>query len=169
MSELKCTCGKTIPPAETYSFGGEVLCRSCYVGSDGLGPFADQYQDCAKCGQRLHRFAVICDKCRSPVREIGKVESVAKGSATKGILFVLGILALAVLAMLMGDRGYYQADSAALGIVLAVAGFVLGVNGLLGLLYFRFFALVTFLSGLLGFGLGAASFILSVICFILLI
>ena len=160
---------KQNPDKEVFTFDGRSLSRAEYLGKDGGGPFADQYLSCRSCGQEIHKFAIRCLHCGASVREIGKIETAARGSAGKGIGFVVGILGLAMLAMVMGQRGATGGYSLGVAIPLAAGGFLLGVNGLLGLLYFRSFALVTFLRGMSGFILGGVSLILAAVLFILLI
>ena len=79
---------------------------------------------------RVHRFAAICDHCRVPVREIGKVESAARGTATKGIAFVVGIVVLALAAMALGNHAAQSSYSLVAAIPMAITAFALGVNGL---------------------------------------
>jgi hypothetical protein len=157
----------TSKPKDRFTYQGQELTREQYLGDRELGPLSDQYIECAKCSVPLHKFAIRCSECGAQVREIGKIDSGPRGSASKGIGFVVGVLLLALLSMVLGDRG---ADIYTLGsaIAMSVAAFVLGVNGLLGLLYFRYFV-GTFLRGLLAFGLGAVSLILSVFLLILMI
>jgi hypothetical protein len=169
MSSVKCTCGKKIADEDAYSFGGDQLCRECYLGAAGQGPLGEQFQDCPKCGNAIHKFTAFCPSCHVSVREIGKVESVARGSATKGIGFVVGIVLLALAAMALGNFASESGRSLGAVIPLGIGGFLMGVNGLLGLLYFRFFAIATFVQGIKGFALGAGSFIASVVLYVLML
>jgi len=154
---------------ESFTYQGKTLSRDQYLGDRGFGPLADQFIDCPKCGKPLHRFAIRCDDCGALFREIGKIDAGPKGSAGKGIGFVVGVLIFALAAMVLGERGVSGGYPLPAAIAMAVSGLLLGVNGLLGLLYFRYFALVTFLRGLVGFGLGAVSFIVAVILLVLLV
>lgn len=167
MSSVTCTCGKKISADDVFSYGKDTLCLECYSGESGRGPLAEQFHACPKCGHLIHKFTALCPECHVPVREIGKVESVARGSATKGIVFVVGIVLLALASMAMGNYTVQSANSSVFAAIpMAIGAFLLGVNGLLGLLYFRYFVIATFVLGLPGFGLGAASFLGSVGLFI---
>jgi hypothetical protein len=169
MSSVKCTCGKKIADQDAFTVGNDSLCQECYLGATGQGPLSEQFNDCPKCGHLIHKFTAFCPECRVSVREIGKVESVGRGTATKGIAFVVGIVILALASMAVGNYGVQSGRSLVAVIPLGIGAFVLGVNGLLGLLYFRFFVIATFVQGLPGFALGAGSFILSVVLFLLMI
>ncbi len=153
---------------EAFTYQGRTIKRAEYLGDRELGPLGDQFIECPKCSERLHKFSIRCPFCGSVFREIGKIDSGPRGSATKGIGFVVGVLVLALSAMVLGERGG-EAYGMAGSVAMAAVGFVLGVNGLLGLLYFRYFAVMTFLRGLLGFGVGAVSFIVGVLLLVLLI
>jgi len=167
MSSVTCTCGKKITSEDAFTLGGVKLCLECYSGESGQGPLADQFHDCPKCGHLIHKFTALCPECHVPVREIGKVESAARGTATKGIFFVVGIVVLALASMAVGNYSVQSTGrSLVAAIPMAIAAFVFGVNGLLGLLYFRYFAIATFVQGLTGFALGAGSFIGAVVLLI---
>jgi hypothetical protein len=154
--------------SDRFTYQGKELSRQRYLGQRELGPLEDQFIECPKCSTPIHKFAIRCMRCGVQVREIGKIDSGPRGSATKGIAFVVGVLLFAMSAMVLGDRGtaYYTLPSV---IGMGIASFVLGVNGLLGLLYFHYFVGPTFLRGLLAFGLGAASLIVAVLLLILMI
>jgi hypothetical protein len=169
MSTATCRCGKAVSDETRFTYQGETLCASCYLGPTERGPFAEQYIPCPKCGATLHRASIFCERCHVSIREIGRIESVARGSGTKGIGFVVGSLVLLMLAMVLGERAKTAGMPLGQVIALAASSVLLGVNGLLGLLYFRFFAGVTFVRGLLGFGLGALSFLLAAVLVFLLI
>lgn len=169
MSSVKCTCGKKIADEDVYTYGEVRLCKECYLGKAGGGPLGEQFHDCPKCGHLIHQFTAVCPECHVPVREIGKVESAARGTATKGIVFVVGIVLLALTSMATGNFGVEAGRSLVVAIPVAIAAFVLGVNGLLGLLYFRYYVIATFVQGLTGFALGAGSFILSVALYVWLV
>lgn len=169
MSSVKCTCGKKIADEDVFTYGSDRLCRECYLGKAGHGPLGDQFHDCPKCGHLIHKFTALCPECHASVREIGKVESAARGTATKGIFFVVGIVLLALASMAVGSYAVQGGRSLVAVIPMGICAFVLGVNGLLGLLYFRYFAIVTFVGGLTGFALGAGSFVLSVFLYILMV
>ena len=169
MSTQTCRCGKPIAETEGYTYQGETICASCYLGEKGAGPLAPQFIPCPKCGTVQHKFAVVCPTCRSTIREIGKIEATARGNVGKGITFVIGILVLAFLSMGLGDRAYGRGMGLGAVIPLGLFGFLLGVNAGLGLLYFRAFALVTFLRGIPGFILGGVSLLLSALLYILMI
>lgn len=169
MSSVKCTCGKKIDDPDVFTYGKDRLCRECYLGETGHGPLGEQFHACPKCGHHIHRFTAMCPECHASVREIGKVESAARGTATKGIVFVVGIVLLALSAMATGNFAAQAGRSLLAVIPMAIAAFALGVNGLFGLLYFRYFVIATFIRGLLGFALGAVSFILSVVLFLVMV
>jgi len=169
MSSVKCTCGKKIDDQDVFTYGKDRLCRECYLGETGRGPLGEQFHDCPKCGYQIHKFTALCPECHAAVREIGKVESAARGTATKGIVFVVGIVLLALTAMATGNFAAQGGRSLFAVIPLAIAAFALGVNGLFGLLYFQYFVIATIIRGLTGFALGAASFVLSVVLFLVLV
>jgi hypothetical protein len=169
MPTLTCHCGKTIDETQGYTYQGELQCETCYTGKSGLGPLAEQHVPCPKCGQILHRFAIVCPACGVSIREIGKIDSVARGNVGKGIAFVVGILVLALLSMGLGDRAVGKGLALGPVIGLATGGLLLGVNAMLGLFYFRPFALVTFLQGITGFLVGAVCLIASATCYVLMI
>ena len=169
MSKHTCTCGKKVAEEDSYTYQEESLCQDCYFGKSGQGPLSDQYRECSKCGQTIHKFTAFCPRCKSPVREIGKVESAARGSATKGIGFVVGIVVLVLASMVLVNRAAMRGMSLAAAIPLASSAVLLGVNGMLGLLYFRYFVIVTFVRGIPGFAIGGASFILSAVLLFLLV
>jgi hypothetical protein len=169
MSTLTCRCGTPIAETEAFTYQGETICESCYLGDKGAGPLAAQFVPCPRCGQVLHRFAVVCPACRTAIREIGKIEATARGNVGKGIAFVVTILVLAFLSMGLGDRAFGKGMSLAAVIPLGIGGFLLGINALLGLLYFRAFALVTFLRGIPGFVLGGVCLLLSGLLYVLMI
>jgi len=169
MSSVKCRCGKKIDDEEVFTYGGVRLCQECYLGETGNGPLGDQFHDCPKCGHLIHQFTALCPECHASVREIGKVESAARGTATKGIFFVVGIVVLALASMAVGNYAVGGGRSLVAVIPMGIGAFVLGVNGLLGLLYFRYFVIVTFVGGLKGFALGAGSFVLSVLLYFLMV
>jgi hypothetical protein len=151
---------------ESFSYEGKILSREAYLGPSGNGPLAEQYIPCPECRKTIHKFAIHCHHCGVAIREIGKIESGPRGSAAKGIGFVVGILAFALAAMVLAERAYSEGGSLGLAIGLSVAAFVLGVNGLLGVLYFRYFVGFSFLRGLLGFGVGALSLLAAIVCII---
>lgn len=155
--------------SDSFSFEGRSLRREEYLGSAGNGPLGDQFIPCPKCEQTIHKFAIRCHHCGVAVREIGKIESGPRGSAAKGIGFVVGILVFALAAMVLAERASSGGRSLGVVLPLAIGAFVLGVNGLLGALYFRYFVGMTFLRGLLGFGVGALSLIAGIVCLLLLI
>lgn len=155
--------------SDAFTYQGKTLSREAYLGSTGHGPLGEQYLPCPKCGKTIHKFTIRCHHCGVAVREIGKIESGPRGSASKGIGFVVGILVFALAAMVLAERAYSGGSSLGVVIGLAVAGFVLGVNGLLGALYFRYFVGITFLRGLVGFVVGAVSTLLAIVCLILLV
>jgi hypothetical protein len=159
MSSVKCTCGKKIADGDSFTFGNDKLCRECYLGETGRGPLGDQFHDCPKCGYEIHKFTAMCPECHAPVREIGKVESAARGTATKGIVFVVGIVLLALTAMATGSFAVDAGRSVWAAIPMGIVAVALGINGLLGMLYFRYYIIATFIQGLTGFALGIASFI----------
>ncbi|MFH2005667.1 MAG: hypothetical protein ABI333_03660 [bacterium] len=169
MSKYTCTCGKKVDEEDVYTVQMESLCRDCYLGKTGHGPLAEQYHACATCGQTIHKFTAFCPKCKNPVREIGKVESAARGSATKGIGFVVAIVVLSLAFMVLANRAAERGMSLGAVIPMASGAFLLGVNGLLGLLYFRYFAIATFIRGIPGFVAGGLSFILSAVLLFLLV
>ncbi len=170
MSSITCTCGKKISAEDVFTFGEDNLCPECYSGKSGQGPLGEQFHGCPKCGHVIHQFTALCPQCHVSVREIGKVESVARGTATKGIVFVVGIVLLMLTSMALGNYAVASAGRSLFSAIpMAIVAFALGVNGLLGLLYFRFFAIARFVLGLIGFALGAASFIGAVALYILMI
>ena len=154
---------------DSFTYQGKTLNQDRYLGDTGFGPLGDQFGGCPKCSTPLHKFAIRCHKCGATVREIGKIESGPKGSASKGIFFVVGVLVFALAAMVLGERGATGGYALPAAIGMAVAGLLLGVNGLLGVLYFRYFAIVTFVRGLLGFGLGLMSLAIGIVLLVLLI
>lgn len=155
--------------ADTFSYKGKTLSRADYLGSKELGPLGDQFVACPKCGAQIHKFSVRCHECTTVFREIGKIDSGPKGSATKGITFVVGLVVLLLAAMALGQHAAAAGQSVALVVPLGIAGVLLGGNGLLGVLYFQYFVGVRFLRGLLALGIGAASLLLGVLCLVLLI
>jgi hypothetical protein len=169
MPTQTCQCGKTIDETSGYTYQGELKCESCYAGRSGRGPLAEQFVPCPKCGKILHRFAIVCPACGVSIREIGKIDAVARGNVWKGIVFVVGIIVMLLLSMGLGDRAIGRGVGLGPVVGLATGGFVFGVNGLLGLLYFRPFVVVKFLQGLLGFGVGALFFLVGATCYILMI
>jgi len=155
--------------ADTYSYQGKKLSRESYLGPEELGPLADQFVECPRCGERIHKFSIRCHDCNTVFREIGKIDSGPRGSATKGIVFVVGVLVLATAAMALGQHAVSSGQNVAAAVALGVAGFVLGGDGLFGVLYFRYFVGVTFLRGLVGLGVGALSLLVGVACLVLLL
>lgn len=155
--------------SDRFTFEGRSLNREEYLGHAGNGPLGDQYLPCPRCQTTIHKFAIRCHQCGVAVREIGKIESGPRGSAAKGIGFVVGILVFALAAMVLAERAYSGGRSLGAVIPLSVVAFVLGVNGLLGALYFRFFVGITFLRGLWGFGLGGLSLLVGIVCLLLLL
>ncbi len=168
MSSVKCTCGKKVAKEDGFTYGSDVLCQECYLGEAGNGPLADQFHECKKCGHLIHKFTAFCPSCKAAVREIGKVESAARGTATKGIVFVVGIVLLALASMAVGNLSAQSGKSLIAVIPMGIGGFLLGVNGLLGLLYFRYFVIATFVQGLTGFAMGAVSFLMAVGLYVLM-
>lgn len=154
---------------DTFSYQGKTLSRESYLGSEEQGPLADQFVECSKCGARIHKFSVRCHECNTMFREIGKIDSGPRGSATKGITFVVGLLVLVLAAMALGQHAASTGQPVAVVILLGIAGVVLGGNGLLGVLYFQYFVGVKFLRGLVALGVGAASLLIGVVCLVLLI
>ncbi|MDY0000722.1 MAG: hypothetical protein RBU30_05465 [Polyangia bacterium] len=155
--------------SDVYSYQGKSLEREEYLGPEGNGPLGDQFIPCPKCGKTIHKFAIRCHDCSVVIREIGKIESGPRGSSAKGIGLVVGILVFALAAMVLAERAYSGGRGLGVAIPLSIVGFVMGINGLLGSLYFRYFVGFTFIRGLLGFGLGVLSLIVGIICFVLLI
>lgn len=156
--------------SDVFTYQGKKLSRAKYLGAEERGPLGEQFLACERCGASIHKFSIRCCQCGAAFREIGKIESGPRGSAGKGIGFVVGILVFALAAMVLGERAVSEGTKSLGGAIgFAAAAFLLGVNGLLGTLYFRYFALVTFLRGLAGLAAGALSVVVAIVLLILLL
>lgn len=149
-------CGTPLKEREVFSLQESVYCRECYLGPKSLGPHAADYVACPGCGTTLHRFTVVCFKCHSPIREIGKVEAEVRGFGLRVLSMAVVALALIVAVVALGPVGVDRGGGTARSVALSVAGPVAALAGLFRVLFSRSLRKVPVLAGPVGLLLGGA-------------
>ena len=161
-------CGTALQEREVYSFQEAVFCQKCYLGKSELGPHSKDYISCPNCDTILHRFTVVCFKCNSPIREVGKVEAEARGFGIRVLVFAVTVLALIVTVVALGPMGVARGGGAARSVTMAIVGPILVAAGFFRILFAGAFRKVPALAGLVGLLVGAGLFVGGLVMVILL-
>jgi hypothetical protein len=124
-------CQKPITGDEVHSFAGNPWCHSCYYTGGELGPLADQYKKCPKCGETVHNFTIRCQRCQTPTHETGTIR--VQKPIRSSVIMAYGIIALILVVMAFtipsfSEKGWISWIAAVFG--LAIAG-----HGLLGVMF----------------------------------
>ena len=128
-------CGKKLQDREVFSFKDQVFCQDCYLGDEGLGPFADQYISCPHCGTTLHRFTVVCHNCNKAIREVGKIQAETKHMALRVLTFMVSVLIFVLLPIVLAPIGMGRGGSMARAVTLSVVGPLMVLLGEFRLLF----------------------------------
>ncbi len=126
-------CQKPITGDELHSFAGNAWCASCYYAAGELGPLAEQYKKCPRCGQTVHNFTIRCQHCQTPTHETGTIR--VQKPIRSSFIMAYGIMALVLVVMAFTIPSF--SDKGWISWIVAVVGMAITVHGLLGVM-FRF-------------------------------
>jgi len=124
-------CQKPITDDEVHSFSGNPWCRSCYYTGGELGPLAEQYKKCPKCGETVHNFTIRCQHCLTPTHETGTIR--VQKPIRSSVIMAYGIIALIMLVMAFTIPGF--SDKGWISWIASVIGCAIAAHGLLGLMF----------------------------------